>query len=69
VPLNILASDAMRAKIASPITISARLSAGSIVLVSQPDPVPGDQPGRWIAPAGLSYAAHTPMLGKQMTIK
>jgi hypothetical protein len=31
--------------------------------------VRGDQPGRWIAPAGLSYAAHTPMLGKQMTIK
>jgi hypothetical protein len=34
VPLNILASDAMRARIASHITISARLFAGSIVPVS-----------------------------------
>lgn len=30
--------------------------------------VRGGQPGRWIAPARLSYAAHTPMVGKQMTI-
>jgi hypothetical protein len=27
------------------------------------------QPGRWIAPAGLSYAAQTPVVGKQMTIQ
>ena len=27
------------------------------------------QPGRWIAPAGLSYAAQTPIVGKQMTIQ
>ena len=26
------------------------------------------QPGRWIAPAGLSYAAQTPIVGQQMTI-
>ena len=31
--------------------------------------VRGGQPGRWIAPARLSYAAHTPMVGKQMTIR
>ena len=46
VPLNILASGAMRAKIASHITISARLFAGSIVLVSQPPP---DPPRRHVA--------------------
>src|SRR3954447_23115649 len=27
------------------------------------DSVRGDHPGRWIAPAGLSYAAPTPMWG------
>ena len=27
------------------------------------------QPGRWIAPAGLSYAAQTPIVGQQMTIQ
>ena len=27
------------------------------------------QPGRWIAPARLSIAAHTPIVGKQMTIR
>ena len=30
---------------------------------------PIGQPGRWIAPAGLSYAAQTPVVGKQMTIQ
>jgi hypothetical protein len=37
---------------------------GSHILI-----VRGGQPGRWIAPARLSIAAHTPIVGKQMTIR
>ena len=47
-----------------PSSVGASEGKGSHILT-----VRGGQPGRWIAPARLSYAAHTPMVGKQMTIR
>ena len=47
-----------------PPSVGASEGEGSHILI-----VRGGQPGRWIAPARLSNAAHTPIVGQQMTIQ